>query len=119
MKERGRGDILFIGSEVALSGGRRGAVYSASKWALRGFAQTLRDECARRGVRVSVVNPGMVRTTFFDDLHFSPGDEEANAVLPEEVAEVVAMILSSRQGTVFDEIDLSPLKKVLKFKKGK
>ena len=119
MKERVGGDVLFIGSEAALSGGRRGAVYSASKWALRGFAQTLRDECARKGVRVAVINPGMVRTTFFDDLHFAPGDEEANALLPEEVAEAVAFVLSSRRGAVFDEINLSPLKKVLKFKDGK
>lgn len=119
MKERRRGDILFMGSEAALSGGRRGAVYSASKSALRGFAQTLRDECARSRVRVCLINPGMVRTGFFDDLHFSPGDEDVNAVLPEEVADVVAMVLSSRPGTVFDEIDLSPLKKVLKFKNEK
>ena len=119
MKERVGGDVLFIGSEAALSGGRRGAVYSASKWALRGFAQTLRDECARKGVRVAVINPGIVRTTFFDDLHFAPGDEEANALLPEEVAEAVAFVLSSRRGAVFDEINLSPLKKVLKFKDGK
>ena len=119
MKKRVGGDVLFIGSEVALSGGRRGAVYSASKWALRGFAQTLRDECARKGVRVAVINPGMVRTTFFEDLHFAPGDEEANALLPEEIAEVVAFVLSSRRGAVFDEINLSPLKKVLKFKDGK
>jgi short-subunit dehydrogenase len=115
MKRRGEGAVVFIGSEAALSGGRRGAVYGASKAAVRGFAQSLREECGKSGVRVCLINPGMVRTGFFDELPFAPGDEDVNALLPEEVADAVAMVLSSRPGTVFDEIDLSPLKKVLKF----
>ncbi|MFQ5793002.1 MAG: SDR family oxidoreductase, partial [Acidobacteriota bacterium] len=116
MKERQRGDLIFIGSEAALTGGRRGAVYSASKAAVRGFAHALRDECARSGVRVCLINPGMVSTGFFDDLPFAPGDEETHSLLPQEVADVVARVLSSRAGAVFDEINLSPLKKVVRFR---
>ena len=117
LKRRGAGDLVFIGSEAALWGGRRGAVYSASKAALRGFAQALREECARSGVRVCVINPGMVRSEFFEELNFAPGDDPANAILPDEVAQAVAHILAYRQGVVFDEINLSPLKKVLRFDK--
>jgi len=58
----------------------------------------------------------MVRTGFFDDLAFAPGNEKDNALLPEEIAQVVAFVLSSRRETVFDEINLSPLRKVLRFK---
>jgi NADP-dependent 3-hydroxy acid dehydrogenase YdfG len=116
MKRQKHGDIIIIGSEAALWGGRRGAVYSASKAALRGFAQALRDECARSGVRVCIINPGMVRTGFFDSLAFAPGEDVANAILPEEVAEVVAQVLRFRDGVVVDEINLSPLKKVIAFK---
>jgi NADP-dependent 3-hydroxy acid dehydrogenase YdfG len=119
MKRRKHGDLIFIGSEAALWGGRRGAVYSASKAALRGFAQALREECARRGVRVCVINPGMVRTEFFEQLAFAPGNDAVNAILPEEVAETVVQVLSYRESVVFDEINLSPLKKVLRFKAGK
>ena len=115
MKRRKAGDLLFIGSEAALSGGRRGAVYSASKAALRAFAQALRDECARSNIRVCVINPGAVRSAFFDDLHFRPGTAPENAILPAEVAAAVAHVLTARQGVVFDEINLSPLKKVLHF----
>ncbi|MFO1350502.1 MAG: SDR family oxidoreductase [Gammaproteobacteria bacterium] len=116
MKRHPPGDVLFIGSEAALWGGRRGAVYSASKAALRGFAQALRDECGRAGIRVSVINPGMVRTEFFAELPFAPGDDAANAILAEEVAATVGHVLASRPELVFDEINLSPLKKVLRFK---
>lgn len=119
LKRAGRGDIILIGSEAGLSGGKRGAVYSASKFALRGFAQALRQECAPRGVRVTVINPGMVKTPFFEDLDFEPGGEDTQHILPEDIGEAVAMVISARAGTVFDEINLSPIKKQIKFKNSK
>jgi len=114
LKRRRQGDVVFIGSEAALRGARQGAVYCASKFALRGFAQALRDECAKSGVKVSIVHPGMVRTPFFDDLAIAPGDGEENALLPEEVAAAVALVLAQRGGAVVDEIVLSPLKNVVR-----
>ena len=118
LKRRGRGDVVFIGSEAALAGSRQGSIYCASKFALRGFAQALRDECAKSGVRVSIVNPGMVRTPFFEGLPIEPGGGEENALLPAEVAEAVALVLAQRPGAVIDEINLSPLKKVVVKRKG-
>lgn len=105
-------DLVFIGSEAALVGGKEGSVYCASKFGLRGFAQSLRQECAKSEVRVSLINPGAVRTAFFDGLHFEPGDREENAIAPEDVAATVLSILAMRGGTVVDEINLSPRKRV-------
>ena len=101
-------DIVFTGSEAALAGSRQGSIYCASKFAVRGFVQSIRDECARSQVRVSILNPGAVRTPFFEDLHFEPGQAPENAILPEDVAEVLLTVLKARPGTVIDEINLSP-----------
>jgi len=117
LKRFDKSDIVLMGSEAGISGGRRGAIYSASKAALRGFAQALRDESAKAGVRVSIINPGMVKTPFFDQLAFSPGEDSDNFIEPDDVAQAVMMILRTRAGTVFDEINLSPLKKVIQFTK--
>ncbi len=116
MKRKGRGDLIFIGSDAALSGGRKGAIYAASKFAVRGLAQSLRQECATSGVRVALVNPGMVKTPFYQETHFTHGAAQENYVLPEDVAEAVLLILTARPETVFDEINLSPLKKVIRWK---
>ena len=105
-------DLVFLGSEAALKGAQQGSIYCASKFALRGFAQALREECAKSSVRVSIVNPGAVRTEFFDELRFEPGAESDNAILPEDVAAVLLGILNTRAGTVIDEINLSPMKHV-------
>jgi len=117
MKQRDSGNIIFMGSEAALAGGKRGAIYSAAKFGLRGLAQALRQECAASGLRISIINPGMVKTGFFDELDFKPGDAADNYIMPEDVAGAVQMILESRTGTVFDEINLSPQKKVIRFPK--
>ncbi len=117
LKRKANSDLIFIGSEAALKGSRKGAVYCASKFALRGFTQALREECSNSNVRVCLINPGMVKTAFFEHLTFEPGDHESNAILPEDVAAAVSYVLCSRVQTVIDEINLSPLNKVMKFKK--
>ncbi|MEW8028956.1 MAG: SDR family oxidoreductase [Candidatus Thiodiazotropha sp.] len=116
LKKSGHGDLIVIGSEAALTGGRKGAVYSACKFALRGFTQSLRTECSSRGIRVCLINPGMVDTGFYDNLNFKPGELAENALRAEDIADAVVLVLDSHPGTVFDEINLNPLKKVIQFK---
>jgi 3-hydroxy acid dehydrogenase / malonic semialdehyde reductase len=118
LKRQARGDLIYIGSEAALKGSRKGSVYCASKFALRGFTQALRQECSNSQVRLCLVNPGMVQTPFFDNLAFAPGDAASQFLWPEDVAEAVAMVLNANANAVFDEINLSPLQTVVKFKKG-
>lgn len=116
LKRRRYGDIIFMGSEAALSGARNGAMYCASKFALRGFAQALREESSKSGVRVGIINPGMVKTPFFDELGFAPGDEEVQHIRAADVADAVMLMLNQPRGTVIDEINMSPLNKVVRNK---
>lgn len=117
LKRKNHGDLIFIGSEAALKGSRKGAMYCASKFAVRGFTQALREECGKSNVRVCLINPGMVKTAFFESLSFEPGNELSNFITPEDVAEAVSYALNSQAQIVIDEINLSPLNKVVKFKK--
>ncbi len=116
MRRRGQGQLLFIGSESALSAGRKGALYSAAKFGLRGFCQALREDCAADGIRVSLVNPGMVRSPFFEGLGFAPGDAAENAIDVDDVVRILLQILDSSSDIVIDEINLSPRVKSLNFK---
>ena len=114
-KTKNRGDVIFIGSEAALEGGKKGSLYCATKFGLRGFSQSIRQESANKNIRVTLINPGMVRTSFFDDLNFQPGDGGENAIEPTDIADIIINILSMRSGTVVDEINLTPQKKVITF----
>lgn len=116
-KRKAQSDLIYIGSEAALRGSRNGAMYCASKFALRGFTQALREDCGKSNVRVSLINPGMVKTPFFNKLSFEPGDHQSNSITAEDIAEAVIYVLNSPTNIVVDEINLSPLNKVVKFKK--
>lgn len=119
-KRQKKGDFIFIGSESALQGRKKGSIYSASKFALRGFIQSLREECANDHIRVSLINPGMVNTAFFDNLSFAPGDQADEHILSSDIAKIILTILDGRLGINVDEINLSPQRKKIihKSKKG-
>ncbi len=57
-------DIVVIGSVVGRHISPFGAVYSASKFAVHGLAESLRREIGPKGVRVSLVEPGVVLSGF-------------------------------------------------------
>ncbi len=57
MLERGSGDVCFVSSLAGLMGVFGYTAYSASKFALRGFAEALRLELKPRGVRVTICYP--------------------------------------------------------------
>lgn len=117
LKQKSHGNLIYIGSEAALKGSRNGSIYCAGKFALRGFTQALRDECGKSGVRVSLVNPGMVDTAFFETLHFHPGRQPEQALRAEDVAGAISYIINANPHCAVDEINLSPLNKVIEFKK--
>lgn len=116
LKQHSRSDIIFIASESALQGGRFGSIYSAAKFGIRGVAQSLRHECAATNCHVGVVNPGMVRTGFFDDLSFEPGNAEQHALGASDVAQAVMNILDSPDNAVIEEINVNPLQHVVQKK---
>ncbi|MFA5891498.1 MAG: SDR family NAD(P)-dependent oxidoreductase [Actinomycetota bacterium] len=72
MLERGSGTIINVASVAGRVGLPEAAAYSASKFAMVGFFESLAAEVSRRGVRVVTVNPGPVRTATFPHAHL-PG----------------------------------------------
>ena len=116
LKKKEIGDIIFMGSEASLTGEKNGTLYCSAKFGLRGFSQALRKDVSNSNIRVCIINPGMVRTSFFKNLKFLPGDDINNAVSEKDISNSVLSILMLSRNTVVDEINLSPLKKVIKFK---
>jgi short-subunit dehydrogenase len=62
MLERRRGAIIFVASVVGHIGMPSSAIYSASKFGLRGFAHGLRREVVQRGISVTIISPGFIKT---------------------------------------------------------
>lgn len=115
-KRNKMGDIIFIGSESGLLGAKNGSLYCTAKFGLRGFTESLSKDVSKKNIRVSIINPGMVRTDFFENLNFEPGNNEENAISIKDISSTVAYILALSRNTIVDEINLSPSKKSVKFK---
>src|SRR5207302_6198255 len=76
-----RGHLLLTGSVA----GRRalpGSLYSATKWAVTAMGEAARQELDGTGVRVTLIEPGMVSTPFFDN-------PVSNALSADDVARAV------------------------------
>lgn len=61
MAARGRGQVVFISSISGKIAAQGSAMYSATKFGLRGFALALREDLRPRGVGVTTVFPGFIR----------------------------------------------------------
>ncbi len=101
-REQGRGHFLLT-SSVA---GRRalpGSLYSATKWAVTAMGEALRQEVSDSDVKVTLIEPGMVDTPFFD----SAGD---GALRAEDVARAVTYALSEPPHVDVNEILIRPIR---------
>jgi uncharacterized protein len=61
MARRGHGHVVFISSLSGKAASPRGSLYSATKFGIRGFALSLREDLRPSGVGVSTIFPGFIR----------------------------------------------------------
>ena len=92
MVERHSGTIVNVASIAGLMGYARMGGYCATKFAMIGFSETLRDEVLQHGVRVAMICPGTTETSFFVKAERGkmPGASRLIlAVKPERVADAI------------------------------
>jgi 3-oxoacyl-[acyl-carrier protein] reductase len=85
---RNTGAIVNIGSTASHRGAPNGTAYYASKFALRGMTECWRAELRKFNVRVMLVNPSEVITSFADVAGI-PQKAHPSKLLPEDIAHAV------------------------------
>ena len=102
--EAGSGHYVITGSVA----GRRhlpGSLYSATKWAVGAIAESLRQEIRQvhenHGIRVTLIEPGMTDTPFFDN-------RPENALEPGDIARAVIFALEQPERADVNEILVRP-----------
>jgi len=112
MIEAGHGHIVNISSLAGKNPLPGAAAYSASKWGLNGLTYSVAEELRSYGIRVSVVAPGSVNTRFERDAGSKGiGKDPATKIQPEDVAAIVAMLVTQAPQSFISEVLVRPTKK--------
>lgn len=119
MRTRGTGVVIFIGSMAGEAPRAFSSFYAASKSALRSFAECLRMEVREYGIRVALVAPWFIATTFQQESQVRKASPYAGAVRrvkqvrdnlimagpePSVVADAVMDILGKRRPRAFTSV---------------
>jgi NADP-dependent 3-hydroxy acid dehydrogenase YdfG len=114
MLEQKRGDIINLCSVAGHYTYQGGAVYCATKHAVKAFTRVLREETCGKNIRVMQISPGMVNTEF-STVRFKGNKDSADAVysnmsplLAEDIARMMTFMLEQPRHVVIDEIITMP-----------
>ncbi len=103
MIKQNSGDIINISSLAGRNAFVGGAGYSATKWAVIGFARSLMLEVRKNNIRVITICPGSVNTSFSNNVK-----DTSQMPQPEDIAKVVVDALSMPRNVMVSEIDVRP-----------
>jgi len=92
MKEKKSGSIINIAATSSIKGFANGSAYSASKFALRGFTQSLQEEVRRHNIRVFLVNPSEVSTALGNPER-EERKETDHKLGPDQLAQIICAVL--------------------------
>ncbi|MQB46244.1 SDR family oxidoreductase [Rhizobium sp. ICMP 5592] len=111
MIERGAGDIIITSSVAGHTAVPWEPVYSASKWAMTSFVQTMRRQLLKNGIRVGSVSPGPVISALLADWpeeNLRKAKESGGLIEPKEVAEAVIFMLTRPRTVTIRDVVILP-----------
>jgi 3-oxoacyl-[acyl-carrier protein] reductase len=114
MIERHSGTILMISSMAGIYGFPGEAVYSATKFAQVGFAQSLDKELRPHGIKVGLICPGGVKTEFaIGKGRTEKSVAESGMLEPEDVASAVLLACTQSAGSRIIEVQMRTMDEAL------
>jgi len=105
-----RGSVVFIGSGASTRPVPGSAVYPATKHALKAYADVLRLDESRNGVRVATVAPGPTATAMYEKSQVEAGRpyEPERLITPESVARAVRFVLDASDDVHLTDVAVRP-----------
>jgi short-subunit dehydrogenase len=108
---RAAGTYVFVNSSAGLSAGPGWSAYAASKFGLRGFADSLRAEEIEHGVRVATVFPSRTATPMQEKVHEQEGRtyDASRWISPETVVSTVLHVLDLPADATIPDVTVRPV----------
>jgi NADP-dependent 3-hydroxy acid dehydrogenase YdfG len=105
-----KGSIVNIASVAGRKGFAGLSTYCATKWAVVGFSESIRDELCSKGVRVITIEPGLVDTEWGENLPeaFIKYKESVDMLKPEDIANLIDYALDAPKNVSLNEVLVRP-----------
>lgn len=114
MVESDFGHIINIGSIAGVHSYAKGAVYAATKSAVKFISDGLRKELVKNNIKVTNIQPGLVETNF-SKIRFHGDQEKAgevykgiNPLMAEDIADIILYVVTRPQHVQICEITVTP-----------
>jgi NADP-dependent 3-hydroxy acid dehydrogenase YdfG len=114
MKEQGSGHLVNISSVAGRKSGTLRGAYSGTKFAVNAISEALRVELIENNIRVTVVEPGAVKTELVSHITDEEAREgisafyEMDILQPEDVANAIAYCVVQPERVSVNEILIRP-----------
>jgi NADP-dependent 3-hydroxy acid dehydrogenase YdfG len=109
MMQAGQGDIVVIASASGRDTYVGEPLYIASKWGVVGLGHAVRKELQRSNIRVALIEPGLVDTPLTrGSPAVRPLVEAGGALLPGDIADAVAWLISRPRRVAVTELVIRP-----------
>lgn len=104
VQQRKSAQVVNIASNAGKRGEATLSSYSATKFAVVGFTESLHDELSTSGIKATAICPGLVNTRMADDYRDTVGPEEM--IAPSDIAEAIRMTIRVSRSCVVPEVVL-------------
>ncbi len=108
MRQRGGGHIIAISSGAGRRGYANLAAYSASKFAVIGFMESLAEEVGADGIKCTTILPGSILTEFGPRSLDEKRASDKKYLMPENVAEAIIQVLRQPAHVWTQQVNLWP-----------
>ena len=104
MRKQGSGDIVNISSIAGKIGFPVSTAYISSKFALEGLSESLRYELGPFGINVIIIEPGVIKTNFFDSMRTARKSDESEIYRDITIKVISGVKMMAEMGTPPHEV---------------
>jgi 3-oxoacyl-[acyl-carrier protein] reductase len=108
LKIMNKGRIINISSVSGTHGIENQSVYSSTKYALNGFAESLNQELIKKNILISTICPGGINTPLWNDKNQYPGSDVTKILNPNDIVNMIEYIVDLPENVVLKNVTLFP-----------
>jgi NADP-dependent 3-hydroxy acid dehydrogenase YdfG len=108
IKIMNKGRIINISSVSGTHGIENQSVYSSTKYALNGFAESLNQELIKKNILISTICPGGINTPLWNDKNQYPGSDVTKILNPNDIVNMIEYIVDLPENVVLKNVTLFP-----------